>query len=202
MMKLSILILIFLLTSMVSEAQVLPCNELDTMPVYTNLQEALKNPKTVYRLDLTKQKLKEFPREIYQFTNLNELILDKNKISIIPDSISVLKNLQIFSAERNEIEIFNVKITTLKNLYQLNLADNLIEKIPDQIDDLKSLEQLILWDNPISYYPIAMSEMERLKYLDLLNNQMNATTQERLRIALPKCKIIFSPPCNCMDGVE
>lgn len=196
------LICFFIALTSGAEAQLVAIEKLDSLPVFKSLDAALKNPDQVYRLDLSKQKLKEFPKEIFRFKNLNELILDKNKITEIPDSIFTLKNLQKFSAERNEIEVFNIKITKLGNLVKLNLADNLIETIPDQIDDLEKLQYLILWDNPISYYPLSFANMTALKYLDLLNNQMNAQTQQRLKTALPDCRIIFSPPCNCMDGME
>jgi hypothetical protein len=44
--------------------------------------------------------------------------------------------------------------------------------------------------------------MQQLKVLDVLNNAMSRETQQRLKSGLPKCKIIMSPPCACMDGDE
>ena len=36
--------------------------------VYTSLEEALKNPKQVYQLNLSQQDLKEFPKTIFTLT--------------------------------------------------------------------------------------------------------------------------------------
>ncbi len=63
----------------------------DSTFIYTNLEEALKEPEKVYNLDLSKKKLNEFPMEILKFTNLRSLKLYKNRIDSIPDEISQLK---------------------------------------------------------------------------------------------------------------
>ena len=54
---------------------------LDTLTAYTSLEEALKNPELVIKLELRKKGLKVFPKEIIQFTNLQYLDLSKNKIT-------------------------------------------------------------------------------------------------------------------------
>jgi Leucine-rich repeat (LRR) protein len=88
----------------------------------------------------------------------------------------------------------------LKNLKVFDLADNIIEVIPSEIDRLSQLETLSLWDNPITTYPESLTNMQRLKVFDLLNNAISRETQQRLKEGLPKCKVIMSPPCACMDG--
>jgi Leucine-rich repeat (LRR) protein len=62
-----------------THAQVLSPESLDTMKVYYDLNQALQNPQNVFRLDLSKKKLKDIPPEVFQLINLNELILDKTK---------------------------------------------------------------------------------------------------------------------------
>jgi hypothetical protein len=88
----------------------------------------------------------------------------------------------------------------LKHLRILDVADNIVECIPDEIDQLTSLETLAIWDNPITYYPERLTEMQQLKVLDVLNNAMSRETQQRLKVGLPNCRIVMSPPCACMDG--
>ena len=62
---------------------------LDTTIIYSSLEEALKNPKNVYRLNLKRKKLTEFPKEILELTNLWELNLSRNKIYELPKEIEL-----------------------------------------------------------------------------------------------------------------
>ena len=47
-------------------AQVIPLNDLDTARVFFDLNKAIENRENVLRLDLSKQKLIDFPEEIFQ----------------------------------------------------------------------------------------------------------------------------------------
>jgi Leucine-rich repeat (LRR) protein len=197
-----ICLLLALFLGTISSAQVLSKEALDSMVVFRNLDDALASPDRVFRLDLSKQKLIEFPEEILQLVNLNELILDKTRINAIPNEISRLTFLQTLSLQHNEIDTIPTGLLKLKNLTKLDLADNLIGSVPENIDKLQSLEILSLWDNPIASYPSTLSDLQHLKYLDLLHNPISGETQERLRNILPDCKVIMSPPCSCLDGGE
>ena len=64
---------------------------------FRNLDSALAFKEAVYRLDLSKQKLEEFPNSIFTFQNLEYLDLSKNKLSQIPLKISELKKLRVLS---------------------------------------------------------------------------------------------------------
>jgi Leucine-rich repeat (LRR) protein len=184
------------------QAQVLSSKDLDTARVFTSLAKALENPAIVLRLDLSKQKLGLFPEEVFQLINLQELRLDKCRLSELPNRFQELPNLQRMQCRHNELDTIPPSILSLKNLKMLDLSDNFIEIIPDEIDRLTQLETLALWDNPITYYPETLTEMQQLKVLDLLNNAMSRDTQQRLKTGLPKCKIVMSPPCACMDGEQ
>ena len=53
--------------------------------MFHGLEEALQVPAdSVYRLDLSKNKLTDVPKEILKFKNLQELDLSKNKITALP----------------------------------------------------------------------------------------------------------------------
>lgn len=170
--------------------------------VYKSLDAALLNPAVVYRLDLSKQKLSEFPEEIFALTNLQELTLDKNRLKSIPPEINRLQNLRTLRIQHNEIEVIPEQLFQLQELSTLDLADNLIERVPDNIGKLSNLRTLALWDNPISYYPATLGDLEQLKVLDLLNNDISKDTQNILKSILPGVKLIMSPPCACNDGGE
>jgi len=186
----------------VADAQMIPWKDLDTARVYTDLNIALENRGHVLRLDLSRQKLSVFPNEIFQLTNLQDLKLNKCRIVELPDSFHLLPNLQRLQCQHNEIDSIPKSLVKSTNLVLLDLADNIIEVIPSDIDDLTQLETLALWDNPITTYPESLTQMKNMKVFDLLNNAMSRETQERLKEGLPKCKIIMSPPCACLDGGE
>ncbi len=89
--------------------------------IYTSLEIALENKEYVYRLDLSKNKLTDFPDSIFAFKNLKYLNLSKNKISLIPLNINELKNLE-----------------------ELNFAKNKITHLPHQMGGLSNLRILII----------------------------------------------------------
>jgi Leucine-rich repeat (LRR) protein len=197
-MKKLLVLILFLLSFGIGHSQLIEFKKLDTARVYTSLREAVKNPSYVYRLDLTRERLREVPSEIYQFVNLNELILDRNKIKILPDSLQTLRNLQILSAEHNKLDTINPAICNLPNLRILRLGDNYIEGIPDEIGQLRKLRTLSLWSNIIAYYPISLAKLEKLEWLDLLNNQMTESEQRRvLSLVGYDVKVEMSEPCDC-----
>ena len=164
---------------------------------YTSLNEALKDPDNVYKLNLRKQKLKEFPMGILKLKNLRELNLNKNKIKIIPEEIYKLKNLRYLNLARNKITSIPVEFFKLVNLKVLIINENDIEVIPPQIDRLQNLEILDLWGNNLSVFPDELANMKNLKLLDLRVISLNDDAQERISNMLPNTKIHFSPSCNC-----
>ncbi|MFZ6050859.1 leucine-rich repeat domain-containing protein [Halocola ammonii] len=197
-MKKIVMLLVFVLSFTIGKAQLIEFKKLDTARVYTSLQEAMKNPAYVYRLDLTRERLREVPSEIYLFTNLNELILDRNKLKVLPDSLNTLRNLQILSAERNKLDTINPAICNLPNLRVLKLGDNYIGGIPDEISNLRQLRVLSLWSNVIAYYPISLAKLKNLERLDLLANQMTESEQRRvLSLVGPSVRVDMSQPCDC-----
>lgn len=139
---------------------------------YKNLDSALVNKDCVECLDLSKDRLKEIPSEIYEFKNLKTLILSKNKIKHISDSLS-----------------------TLTNLHYLDLSSNYIESLPASLATLH-IDTLIMWDNPIYEFPNELSKWD-LKYLDLRAIQMNKEEQKNIKALFPSARVRMDHPCNC-----
>ena len=172
----------------------------DSTFIYTNLQEALKEPEKVFYLDLSKKKLQDFPMAVLKFTNLRTLKLYKNRIDSIPDEISQLKNLRELNVGLNDLTKFNVNICQLMNLEKLVLNQNEIEEIPVEIKNLKKLTHLDMWDNNLFVIPDEIGELkETLKVFDLQNIQFNLEEQKRINGLLPKTKVTMPPSCNCKD---
>ncbi len=168
-------------------------------PVYTSMKEALavEDPTTIYRLDLSRQRLKNVPDELARFTQLRELRLDRNKLDALPPFLTEFAHLEIFSAEENELTAFPDAMWSWPHVRELHLGDNWIEAIPIDIDELAQLEVLSLWSNVIGTFPVSLSELPRLQRLDLLYNDMTAEEQELLRMWLPEVDLVLSEPCRC-----
>jgi len=172
---------------------------LDTVHTFTSLAEALKTPDKVYKLDLRKKKLKEFPREIFQFKNLQYLDLSKNSIKEIPAEIAELTSLQYFNISKNHLETLPPQIGELTQLYYLNANQNDLLSLPPQIGKLSKLKYLDLWSNNIEKFPSEMRYLKSLKVLDLRVILIPDAEQERIQQMLPKTKIYFSPFCKCQQ---
>lgn len=191
---------LFFVAALTSRAQTDTLDEAeepDTLHTYTSLAEALKHPDAVLYLDLSKQKLKEFPVEIFKFKNLVSLNLSKNKIEVIPVEISGLKKLEELDLSRNKIKVMSLGLFELKRLKRLVINQNLIESIPSEIRKLEQLEYLDMWSNELEFIPNEIGQLKKLKEFDLRNIQINTTDQQRIGKLLPETKIHFSQSCNC-----
>lgn len=180
-----------------SRAELLDSLALDTVKTYVSLEEALLTPEKVYKLDLSKSKLIEFPSKIFLLKNLNVLNLSKNKMVVIPDSIAVLVYLQDITFSRNKIEEFPLGICELKHLKRLNMNRNLLVGIPSEIGELTELRVLDLWSNDLAHFPAELKNLENLEVLDLRGILINYEQQERLEKLLPNAKVEMDLPCKC-----
>lgn len=145
-----LVVAIFLLVYFESYAQSpISPYELEKNPVYTSLEKAVANPSKVYKLNLSNQKLKEFPKEILLFENLQELNLSNNSIQDLPAEINRLKNLQV-----------------------LNLSNNKIKKLPATIGDLKELQTFYLSKNKLIYFPNEIRGLDKLRLIDVSRNDL------------------------------
>jgi Leucine-rich repeat (LRR) protein len=187
----------FLNCFVVVQAQLLDSLVLDTIYSFTSIEEALKQPEKVIKLELRKKKLKNFPTEIYQFNNLQYLDLSKNNLSEIPDSIEVLTQLQYLDVSKNKLQVFSAKIGKLENLFHLNLNNNEFSAIPVTIGNLKKLRSFDLWSNNLDVFPESLSKLKNLRVMDLRAILISDKEQSRIKSLLPRATIHFSPSCNC-----
>ena len=180
--------------------QLLDSAALYSAPIYDNLDEALKIPNSVFRLNLHGKKLKTFPMEILKLKYLQELDLSKNKLDSIPNEIGDLKNLQVLDLSSNKLEYLPDSIGKLKNLKKIAAGKNEILAIPKQIGELENLEILDLWSNQIGIFPDELNKLKKLRWMDLRVIQIDDPIQKHLQELLPKVIIHFSPSCHCVSG--
>lgn len=103
---------------------------------FSDLEAAKKNPDLVYYLDLSLQKLKQFPEVIFTFKNLKELHLSYNYWPSIPAGLSKLQNLELLDLSGN---------------YYMN-------KLPSDIEQLTFLDKLIIKDNKLTASEVSRAQ--------------------------------------------
>ncbi len=191
--------IILLLSPFAGFSQLLDSLSLDTMEGYQNVQEALRDPQNALKLDLSKNKLSEVPKDIEKLTNLQYLDLSKNKITSIPSWIGELKDLQFLILSKNNIDSLPDEIGNLTHLkYLIAGRCEKLSTLPHTIGNLKELRYIDLWDDNISSYPYELKNISgNLKVLDLRDVLVEAAAQDFLKSILPTTNIYFTPVCPC-----
>lgn len=182
-----------------AKAQLLPHQALDSVRTFHSLERALLVPDSVYRLDLSRKKLREVPEAVRQLKNLNALDLGRNKLKELPAWMNELQYLQEFYAGRNKFTKVPNVVCQWKHLKRLDLHQNRIEGVPACMGNLKELYSLNLWSNDLGDFPDEISGMKALRFLDLRVIQFSQKEMDRISSLLPSTRIFFSQPCNCGD---
>ncbi|WP_018342264.1 leucine-rich repeat domain-containing protein [Cytophaga aurantiaca] len=92
---------------------------------YYSLEDALKDPLNVQKLDLSMQKLTVFPDQILQLKNLVCLDLSFNKIPTLPATFSTLTNLKVLNLMGTRYMSKTPPVLTqMPNLLVLDLRDH------------------------------------------------------------------------------
>ena len=196
-MKLKTIIISFVLYSTSVNAQLYKLSELDTIKEFQSIEDALKNPDAVIRLNLKGEKLKTVPKDIFLFKNLQELNLKKTRIDILPKEIGELKNLQILNISKNQLITLPAEIGELINLKILRASENELEYLPIEIGKLVELRFMDIWSNNLSGLPDEISNLKKLKKIDMRVIQYNERDQTEMKELLPNTEILFSKSCNC-----
>jgi len=178
-------------------AQVLDSTQLAHAHVFRSIEEALIKPDSVYVLQIRRQRLTQFPEEIFTFRNLNKLDLSRNKIELIPRDIGTLSNLTELNLAKNKLGALPPDIGKLKNLRRLIIFQNSIAFIPAEIGEVERLEFLDLWGNELETLPNEISNLKTLSVMDLRVIEISDSKQKELHDLLPNTTILFSNSCDC-----
>ncbi len=173
--------------------------ELSHAKTFYSIESAMQQPDSIFRLDLSRKKLKSFPAELFLFKNLQWLNLCRNQIALIPDSISIFKSLQELDLSKNNLSQIPSAIGALKHLTVLKLNRNKITSLPEETGNLINLEVLELWDNELDTVPDEVRNLKSLKKLELRGILFSDAQQQRIVSLLPNTKILFSPSCACKE---
>ena len=146
--------------------KILNVNQLARYRWYYSLEEAMREPDKVYKLNLEKSKLKTFPEEIFRFPNLHMLDLSNNKIKSIPEDIYKIPYLQY-----------------------LNLYNNKIKVLPDNFQYLSQLTTLYLGSNKLIGVQAWVGGLGKLRRLDVSYNNITPYELGTIKYQLPKCEV-------------
>ncbi len=140
--------------------------------VYYSMNKALANPDSVYRLELSVNRLESVPKEVENLPNLEHANFSFNNLKNIDKEILNRPNLQSLDLKRNEIRRINKDLFKLETLLILDLSHNKISKLPKGFEKLNDLQELYLHHNEISKIPKDLPNLKRLRILDLNHNEI------------------------------
>ena len=165
--------------------------------VFFSLESAAAvHPDSVFQLNLSKKKLREFPQEVLNYKNLTVLNLSKNKLTALPDQFAFPQLTELDLSKNNFTEFPNV-ICNSSKMKNLLMSRNKLTDLPECIGNLKQLENLDLWFNLISVLPESLTQLRKLKTLDLRGMNYNDEFQKIWKSKLPWVAIEFNIGCDC-----
>lgn len=179
------------------------------------LGEAITKSNTLETLDLFTRKLNGFPPVILQFRQLKHLNLRTCSIGQLPDEIGTLTHLYRLDLSQtgltnltpaichlsqlsylwlndNHLPALPPEMAALTNLAYLNADRTGLSSLPPGLGALANLKWLRLNNNQISAMPADMSGLAKnLKVLYLIGNPIQEAEKDRIRTALPACRVVF-----------
>ncbi len=203
--KINLIILSFLVISAFKVKAQITVDSSMIKKEYSDLEEALKTPETVYRLNLSNQKFKMPSDSIWsRFKNLEYLSLKNDHLTNLPVGLGNLKKLKVLDLSGNDFKILPQSFSSLENLTELFLNDEkkmdidkgllVIENLPNlkilhlENDNLKiipknllhfkNLETLYLNNNKFKQPLIDLKLLKNLNYLDLHDNKFKLNNQD------------------------
>ncbi|MBD81085.1 MAG: hypothetical protein CL840_19355 [Crocinitomicaceae bacterium] len=176
LVQINFLLLVFLHSGFSQESQSFYASTI-TEKVYTDLRIALQSKELVHRLNLSRQELKSFPQEIFQFENLQYLVLNENEIEQIPLRSNQLNNLVYLSIKNNKIREIEIPDNCLTQLKELHLDFNQLLEFPELNNELMELTTLSLNYNYITQLPPNQISLSRLQHFNMDANPLRNAEQ-------------------------
>lgn len=141
--------------------------------------QRIADAKYVLMLDLSKLGLKELPKEIACFSELNSIDLSDNQLSNLPASIAHLSKLQAIRLNNNRFPQIPEILYQLSDLRQLYLNYNPIKRLSPKLSKLKALSQIGLRGCSLSDFPKELCTAAASYFqLDLGENKLKTIPEE------------------------
>lgn len=163
----------------------------DPNKVYDDLDEALKEPLKVCRLDLTGKNLSALPKKVEEMKNLKVIYLTSNIFTDIPPVLFELSQLEELYLPGNRISTISSDIKMLSKLKFLNITNNQVKMLPEEITSLTNLTTLLASRNELSSLPEGIDSLP-LERLVVTNNNFSDTEIERIKFLFPPTVLSIS----------
>jgi hypothetical protein len=157
---------------------------------------------TAYVTSTRQLKSDKIPDSIFQMITLRRLTIIGGgcngstgnncwMIREIPAQIANLQQLLLLELKANDLHTIPQELAYLPKLKTLDLSDNPALTNINPVTKLVNLEYLYLYGCGLQVLPADIGDLIRLKQLGLAGNRIGVAEQERIRQALPNCKIAF-----------
>ncbi|EGC30764.1 hypothetical protein DICPUDRAFT_50592 [Dictyostelium purpureum] len=140
----------------------------------------LKFKKSLKDLNVGKNNITEFYKQVEKLTGLEKLIADSNELKEICPNLSKLEFLVYLDVSNN---ILSSVPNNLKALTVLNISYNSIQSFGNVAIVLPALQELIYTHNKVSIFPTEILELRTLRVLNLAGNRLNYLPDEISHLA-------------------
>ena len=182
-------------------------NELTEIPIDNFMNYVRKN--TLDKIDFSKNKIENiYPifNIIPAIQSLKELDLSNNKISQFPIFILNLPNLATLNMSKNKISLFPYEQLSEQNIYNLrcnlkyiDLSFNLLEKVPEILGLYAELSTLLLMNNKIVQMDsLSKMQLNKLDTINLGNNQISMIPKSLYK-NIPNVRMLILENNNIKD---
>lgn len=166
--------------------------QLERFPEFDNLRKALKKPKEVVRLTLSKVGKPADLAKVGELQSLQSLSVSQVDVSYLLPQLSKLSHLQDLSFQACSIAAFPEVVLTLRNLRSLNIGNCGLTEIPAEIECLELLAHCWFSQNELCRLPSEFGRLHRLQTLSLAYNQI-----EELPDSFAGLRILESLSLDC-----
>ncbi|XP_076292073.1 leucine rich repeat containing protein 7 lap1 isoform X2 [Lasioglossum baleicum] len=138
--------------------------------------------RTLEKLCLDCNRIKDLPRPLFQCHELRVLSLSDNEVTTLPPAIASLINLEYLDLSKNSIKELPDSIKECKNLRSIDISVNPFERFPDAITHIVELRELYINDAYIEYLPANFGRLSALRTLELRVNNMMTLPKSMSRL--------------------
>ncbi|XP_048510972.1 protein lap1 isoform X2 [Athalia rosae] len=173
----------------VCELQLNHCNLYDVPP------DVFIYERTLEKLFLDANRIKDLPRPLFQCHELRVLSLSDNEVATLPPAIASLINLEYLDLSKNtnfgrlsslktlELRENNMmtlpkSMSRLVNLQRLDIGNNDFTELPEVVGDLTNLTELWIDGNDIRRIPTNIEQLARLNHFDCTMNAVHLVPSE------------------------
>ncbi|KAL0134135.1 hypothetical protein PUN28_001173 [Cardiocondyla obscurior] len=121
-------------------------------------------------------------KDFENLSNLRELNLSGNRLTEFPNQILDLPSLRYLYLGGNRINEIAKDIWKLHGLRVLSMGDNILTEVPSTLGQLKALQALVLCDNMLESLPSSIANLTSLKTLSLHKNRLRTLPTEIIKL--------------------